>query len=450
MSGATHRFVEIPADDRAWLLTALRSALQGGDAVLPLGPGVAAGKPREIGAEAAVVVRTSGSTGVPKDVALSAAALLANARASHEALGGDGQWLVALPTHLISGLGMLVRSIVAETRPIFAADGSAEAILAAAEQMTHERRYVSLVPVQLQRLLEACERDAAALGTCRGFAAILVGGGAVALEVRQRAHELGLNVVRTYGSTETAGGCVYDGVEIGDTLVRVRDGEVQLAGSNLALGYVGDETGTRARFFVETDRRGVARRWYRTGDSGSLLGGMLQVTGRLDRVFISGGVNVSLDEIERVALADGRVAECVAVALSSVEWGQRAALVVVPQEGAERGVAAAGVGEVSPGVEAAASAGVPGCARPVTDDVSRETFGVAELDAHSQQPVAPAQPAAAACGDLLAALNTALRAACGAAAQLCALRTVAELPRLASGKPDFRAAAALFAGEDIR
>ena len=88
----------------------------------------------------------------------------------------------------------------------------------------------------------------------------------------------------------------------GDTRMRIRGGEVQLSGSCLAAGYVGglgDAAGARAltddRFI---DDQGV--RWYRTGDSGELLGGMLTVTGRLDRVIISGGVNVSLDEVERV------------------------------------------------------------------------------------------------------------------------------------------------------
>ncbi len=271
----------------------------------------------------AVLIRTSGSSGVSKTVALSAAAIEASATATHDALGGPGQWLVTLPTHLISGLQMLVRSRLAGTTPHFF-DGpfEPEAFLSAAEHLDHERRYVSLVPVQLARLLDVAEQDRGAADALRGFAAVLVGGQSTSVGLRQRAHELGVALRRSYGMTETAGGCVYDGVEIGDTQMRIRDGEVQLAGSSLALGYVGDPELT-ARQFVFED--GV--RWYRTGDAGQLLGGMLTVTGRLDRVLISGGVNVSLDEVERVIRELPGWQHSVALPTAHPEWGQRVSLV---------------------------------------------------------------------------------------------------------------------------
>lgn len=278
----------------------------------------------ELPAGTAVLVRTSGSSGVPKAVALTAEALIKSAEATHEALGGAGQWLVTLPAHLISGLQMLVRSQVAGIEPVFF-DGPFDpaALLDAAERMEHPRRYVSLVPVQFARLLDLAETDPAAADTLRGFAAVLVGGQAISLELRQRAHELGVNLRRSYGMTETSGGCVYDGVEIGDTRVRIRDGEVQLSGSCLASEYVGDEVLTN-KIFIED--RGT--RWYRTGDAGELLGGMLTVTGRLDRVIISGGVNVSLDEVERVARELPGWQNVVALGTPHPEWGERATLVV--------------------------------------------------------------------------------------------------------------------------
>ncbi len=301
--------------------------------MLPVGPGLgddatARLHDAELPERTAVLVRTSGSSGIPKTVALSAAALTASAEATHEALGGPGQWLVALPGHLVSGLQLLVRSQVSGIAPAFVddpADGSfdPERLLAAAERMEHERRYVSLVPVQFARLLELAEADAAAADAMRGFAGVLVGGQTVSLELRRRAHGLGIALRRSYGMTETAGGCVYDGVEVGDTRVRIREGEVQLAGSCLALGYVGDAALTADRFIED---RGT--RWYRTGDAGELLGGMLTVTGRLDRVLISGGVNVSLDEVERVAREHRGWSSAIALAAPHPEWGERVALVV--------------------------------------------------------------------------------------------------------------------------
>ncbi len=319
----------IPTADRAWLLAALADALQGGAPVLPVSEGADPEAIRRLQCETlppgtALVVRTSGSSGVPKAVALSADALRASAEATHEAFGGAGQWLVALPPHLISGLQMLVRSAVSGIAPEFF-DGPFDPaeLLARAEHMRHERRYVSLVPVQFTRLLTLAEVDPAAADVLRSFDAVLVGGQAVTLEMRRRAHDLGIALRRSYGMTETAGGCVYDGVEIGDTRVRIRDGEVQLAGPTLALGYVGDAQLTADRFITD---QGV--RWYRTGDAGHLLGGMLTVTGRLDRVIISGGVNVSLDEIERVASGHLGGAAVAAVGVADPEWGERPVLLI--------------------------------------------------------------------------------------------------------------------------
>ena len=325
----------IPTADRAWLLAALGDALAGGAPVLPVPdesdvatPAVKALQDGPLPEGTALVVRTSGSSGVPKAVALSAAALRASAEATHARLGGPGQWLVALPTHLISGLQMLVRSAVAGETPVFF-DGPFDAagLLDAAAEMTGARRYVSVVPVQLAQLLHLAEGDSAAADALRAFDAVLVGGQAVSLELRQRAHELGVELRRSYGMTETAGGCVYDGVEIGDTLVRIRGGEVQLAGPSLALGYVGDDALTDECFITHEGLDGSVTRWYRTGDAGELLGGMLTVTGRLDRVIISGGINVSLDEVERVVSSFDGWQAAVAVGTAHEKWGETVCLV---------------------------------------------------------------------------------------------------------------------------
>lgn len=325
------------------MIAALEDALAGGTPILPLAPGLDPGDAEIEALRAlplpegtAVVVRTSGSSGVPKAVALSSAALRASAIATHEALGGDGQWLVALPAHLISGLQMLVRSTVSRIEPVFAPAGAgARELLALAAELTHERRYVSLVPVQFARLLDLAESDSEAAEVLTRFDGVLVGGQAISLELRRRAHALGVRLRRSYGMTETSGGTVYDGVEIGDARMRIRQGEVQLAGPMLALGYVGDDELTADRFITDTGRDGEPTRWYRTGDAGEMLGGMLTVTGRLDRVFISGGVNVSLDEIERVAHDHPGWETAVALATPHPEWGERASLVV---EIAEPGV----------------------------------------------------------------------------------------------------------------
>lgn len=319
------KVLQIPTADIALLYGALQDALADRAVLVPLSQGAAplsAAELAQLRPETAVIIRTSGSSGYPKAVELSSAALLANAAAAHEALGGAGQWLVALPLEYMGGLGQVVRSIHSGIKPEFALDVDAATLLQRAAAMPHERRYLAVVPVQLQRLLRLAAADLAARETLAGLAAVLVGGGPVAVADRQLAWELGVNLVRTYGSTETAGGCVYDGVEIGDTLIRVRDGEVQLAGSNLALGYLGDPEATAAAFITDT----AGTRWYRTGDSGNLLGGMLEITGRRDRVFISGGVNVALDRLTAVCEKMLPGSEVAAVAVADTQWGERAVL----------------------------------------------------------------------------------------------------------------------------
>lgn len=297
------------------VLEALRPALGGdGPAILPSPRDVVA-VPDTVPQRVAVVVETSGSTGRPKRVALSADALLAGAAASDSLLGGPGQWLLALPAHYIAGINVLVRSLAAQTVPVvMSADGfTAERFVRVAEDLDAPTRFTSLVPAQLARLVEADF----ALDTLRRFDRILVGGQAAPLALIERALELGINVTRTYGSSETSGGCVWDGLPIGNTEVAIVEGRVELSGSVLAEGYLDDPERTAAAF-----READGRRWYRTDDTGSLVDGVLHVTGRVDDVIVSGGVKVSLAEVESVVRALPGLGDAVVIAEDHAEWGQ--------------------------------------------------------------------------------------------------------------------------------
>ncbi len=301
----------------------LRAALAGGDAILVASD--AARPPSELPAtverRVALVVETSGSTGGPKRVALSADALLANAAASESALGAPGQWVLALPTHYIAGLNVLARSLAAETEPVVVAGTgghfSAAAFVDAVERMQHPIRFTSLVPAQLATLLD----DVPARAALVGFAAVLVGGQATPRALLDRAAEAGIRVRRSYGSSETSGGCVYDGVPIGSTAVKIVDGEVWLGGPSLAEGYLGDPELTAERFVSDG---GV--RWFRTADGGEITaepdGQHLTVTGRRDDVLISGGVKVALAAVERVLRELPGFADAVVVAVPDPRWGE--------------------------------------------------------------------------------------------------------------------------------
>ena len=319
----------------------------------------------------ALVVGTSGSTGSPKQTALSVRALRASARATERFFADcpssgsakqrrvvsedPAQWLLALPAHYVAGAQVLARSVLAGTTPVVAAsitDGvsfTPEVFLNAAERLSCARRFVSLVPTQVHKLLEAAEASPAlgseiydALGQ---FTGILLGGAPASASLLAVAGELGLNVVTTYGSAETAGGCVYSGVALPGVRLRVvpedagladspvvagaeAAGRIWLGGEHLASGYMGDNARTASHFFV--DAHGC--RWYRTDDYGSLVppapntpeddsASVLSVLGRSDDVIITGGVKVSSHAVAAVLESHPAVREAAVAGVPDARWG---------------------------------------------------------------------------------------------------------------------------------
>ena len=319
----------------------------------------------------ALVVGTSGSTGAPKQTALSVRALRASARATERffadypsigsakqrrAVSEDpAQWLLALPAHYVAGAQVLARSVLAGTTPVVAAsitDGvsfTPEVFLNATERLSCARRFISLVPTQVHKLLEAAEASPAlgseiydALGQ---FTGILLGGAPASASLLTAARELGLNVVTTYGSAETAGGCVYSGTALPGVRLRVvpedagladspvvagaeAAGRIWLGGEHLASGYLGDSARTASHFFV--DAHGC--RWYRTDDYGSLTSSapnapenegapMLNIVGRSDDVIITGGVKVSARAVAAVLESHPAVREAAVAGVPDARWG---------------------------------------------------------------------------------------------------------------------------------
>ena len=331
----------------------------------------------------ALVVGTSGSTGAPKQTALSVRALRASARATERffadypsvgsakpqrAVSGDpAQWLLALPAHYVAGAQVLARSVLAGTTPVVAAsvtDGvsfTPEVFLNAAERLSCARRFVSLVPTQVHKLLEAAESSPAlgseiydALGQ---FTGILLGGAPASASLLAAAREPGLNVVTTYGSAETAGGCVYSGTALPGVRLRVvpedgslldssvagdaaaggppNIGRIWLGGEHLASGYMGDSARTASHFFVDAD----GCRWYRTDDYGSLTPTapnmpenegppMLNIVGRSDDVIITGGVKVSARAVAAVLESHPTVREAAVMGIPDARWGSAVAAAI--------------------------------------------------------------------------------------------------------------------------
>jgi o-succinylbenzoate---CoA ligase len=306
------------------------STTAGGDPVITLIPRAELGLADGDDTDIAAVVATSGSTGQPKRTLLSVDALAASSVGTAVALGAEGQWLLALPVHYVAGLQVLVRSLFAGTRP-WAMDLSGgftpEAFVEAAEELTDNIRYTSLVPTQLTRLLT--DPSARMLTVLRRFNAILLGGAPASPVLLEAARGAGVRVVTTYGMSETCGGCIYDGVPLDGVHVAIRDGRVWLGGDVLAGGYLGDAELSDASFFTEDTPDGPVR-WYQTGDLGTIdADGKLDVLGRVDDVIISGGLKISAHVVARGLHKVMGVREVFVGGVADDQWGQQVAAAVV-------------------------------------------------------------------------------------------------------------------------
>ena len=311
------------------LLPVLERLLSGhGDAVLPVPSSPASEKAllttalrvdEPIDDDVALVVSTSGTTGTPKGALLTAGALTASAAAASARLGGPGRWLLALPAYHIAGMQVLIRSVLAGTTPVVVdvSAGFDVAMLASAvRRMGGARRYASLVAAQLDKVLADPEATAA----LAELDAVLIGGGPLPAAIAEQATAAGISVVRTYGMSETAGGCVYDGVPLDGVLVRVDDGRVLLGGATLAKGY---RNPVSPNPFAEPG-------WFVTDDAGSVdASGALTVHGRLDEGISTGGLTVLPQVVEAVIARHPRVAHCAVFGVPDSRLGERVVAAVV-------------------------------------------------------------------------------------------------------------------------
>lgn len=269
----------------------------------------------------ALVIATSGTTGTPKGAMLTPAALIASASATHDRLGGPGTWLMALPAHHIAGMQVLIRSALAGTVPaeLDVSGGFDPAELpSAVSRLGSGRRYTSLVANQLAKALN----HPAAAAALAEFDAVLLGGGPAPRPVLEAAAEAGVPVVRTYGSSETCGGCVYDGLPLDGVRVRIdASGRIAIGGPTLATGYrnipVPDP-------FAEPG-------WFHTDDAGMLdESGRLEVLGRVDDAISTGGLTVMPGPVEAALARHPGVAECAVFGVPDDRLGQRVVAAVVP------------------------------------------------------------------------------------------------------------------------
>ena len=314
----------------------LEKALDGGEALQPVADeaiGPFEQLPEDVPDGVAVVVATSGSTGGAKRAMLTAESLVASATSTHEVLGGAGRWLLVLPAYHVAGLQVLVRSVVGGTTPeVLDLEGGFDVagFARATERMAAaDRRYTALIPTQLTRLLD----DPAGIRALRAHDAVLVGGAATSAADRERARHAGVRIVTTYGMSETAGGCVYDGLPLPVSEVHIdNDHHVVLGGATISLGYLGQPRLTADAFMVDSD--GV--RWFRTDDLGAFDDdGRLEIRGRADDLINTGGLKVAPGPVEDaiVRFVPG-VLDAVVVGSAHVTWGEAVSAAVTLRRGA--------------------------------------------------------------------------------------------------------------------
>jgi O-succinylbenzoic acid--CoA ligase len=250
---------------------------------------------------AAVAIGTSGSTGSPKEVLLSASAVLASAKASNKFIGATpGQtWSLLLPLTHIAAVNVIVRANELGTVAIDCRELKGEYPRA---------DYTSIVPTQLFRALHG---DDNLRNHLKSTKAVLVGGAALSASLRNQAESAGITVITTYGMTESCGGCVYNGIALEGVEIEIQDHKICIKGPVLASSIQ------------------LKDGWFQTNDLGEFKNDRLNIIGRSDDVIVSGGENLSLNAVENSLTLAFPTVQFAAFAIEDPQWGQSLQLAVV-------------------------------------------------------------------------------------------------------------------------
>ncbi len=263
------------------------------------------------------IIPTSGTAGEPRLAQLSLASVGSAVAASLDALDASAYdaWVACLSPAHIGGLLVLLRGALTGSPVTIVERFEPGTLLSQAPDGAH----VALIPTMLDRLVRG-GGDLSSLGV------LLIGGGALDPSLRRAAEELGGRIVETYGSTESCGGVVYDGIPFDGTDLRIGpEGGVELYGPTLMDGYRADPAATADAFTPDG--------WLHTGDIGSLDdAGRLHVRGRAGDVIRTGAETVWPDEVEGVLRGHPQVADVAVAGRPDEEWGEHVVAWVVPTD----------------------------------------------------------------------------------------------------------------------
>lgn len=286
----------------------------------------------------ALILYTSGTTGVPKGVMHTFNTLLGSARASDSLLRqtSSDRWLASLPFYHIGGFSIPIRAFLFGAAVVIPRSLKAEDIALSVESF--RPTLISFVTTTLRRLIEMGVKPNPELRY------MLLGGGPVDNELAEKSIKEGWRAVKVYGSTETA--TLVSAVAIeeypeelssagralpGNTIIIIdeegreapagKSGEIIIKGPSVMAGYWNnsEETGKK-----------LTGGFYYTGDLGHLDSeGYLYVEARRTDLIISGGENVNPLEVEEAILKHPKVKEACVFAMEDKEWGQTVAAALV-------------------------------------------------------------------------------------------------------------------------
>jgi long-chain acyl-CoA synthetase len=297
------------------------------------------------------IIYSSGTTGVPKGIAHTASGRAEFIAARPRPGFGPGRIgyvstslytnfsFLGIITPLYYGAGVSVADR-------FTVEGFLDAV--PAEGISD----VSLVPVQVKRILEHPGFAPEKLGTLRFT---MISGSPIDPAVKARLAEVWPGrIIDSYGTTETGGiatldlkaypdkldtvGRIMDGVE-----AVILDDDGQLLGPG-GIGEIAALTPMPMEGYFNRDdltarslwQDAAGRRFFKTGDVGYIgEDGFLRITGRAKDMIISGGHNIYASDIEAVLCGHPAVAEAAVIAIPDEHWGECPYAVIVLNAGAQ-------------------------------------------------------------------------------------------------------------------